>query len=137
MHPVRYDKSKERDPMLIESFKNSRTWAVIGPTMTAAVRLDPLQALETERLHGLCGQPQHDTVDGDPCYPNLTALPEKPEAIDMVVSPAAGEKIIREAARLGITRIWFQPGTWRDDFSQLTDELGLEIVRGCVLVEFP
>jgi len=76
-------------------------------------------------------------VDGDPCYPNLTALPEKPEAIDMVVSPAAGEKIIREAARLGITRIWFQPGTWRDDFSQLTDELGLEIVRGCVLVEFP
>jgi len=40
-----------------------------------------------------------------PCYPNLTALPEKPEAIDMVVSPAAGEKIIREAARLGITRI--------------------------------
>jgi len=60
--------------------------------------------------------PQHDTVDGDPCYPNLTALPEKPEAIDMVVSPAAGEKIIREAARLGITRIWFQPGTWRDDF---------------------
>ena len=55
----------------------------------------------------------------------------------MVVSPSAGEKIIREAASLGITRIWFQPGTWRDDFAQLTDELGLEIVRGCVLVEFP
>ncbi|NCC77228.1 MAG: CoA-binding protein [Clostridia bacterium] len=124
--------------MLIESFNNSRTWAVIGandnPQRFGSILY---KHLKRKGYTVYAVNPKHDTVDGDPCYPNLTALPVKPEAIDMVVAPAAGEKIIREAASLGITRIWFQPGTWRDDFAQLTDELGLEIVRGCVLVEFP
>ena len=35
----------------------------------------------------LAVNPGRDTVDGDPCYPSLAALPEAPTIVDLVVPP--------------------------------------------------
>ena len=55
--------------------------------------------------------PNYDEIEGNTCYKDLSALPQKPEVIDMVVSPKRGRAILEEAARLGIRNIWYQPGT--------------------------
>ena len=54
--------------------------------------------------------PNRETVDGDECYRNLAALPERPEIIDMVVPPETGLGVAREALSLGYDNLWLQPG---------------------------
>ena len=122
--------------MAKSDYIQGKSWAVIGanddPTRYGAKVYRHLKAMGY-RVFAV--NPKLQTVDGDPCWPDLGSLPEKPDAIDFVVSPAVGEKHIRDAAVLGIKRLWFQPGTWRDDFADLATELGLETVQSCVLVE--
>lgn len=78
--------------------------------------------------------PKYDKVEGDPCYPDLTALPVKPDVINLVVSPKLGKSAIEEAAKLGISNIWMQPGTYNSDLLALIDGKGLQAVQACVLV---
>jgi len=74
--------------------------------------------------------PKTDTVDGDPCYPNLTSLPEKPEGALLVIPPAATMAVIREAASLGIERIWLHQGAESAEGEARCPELGLKPVSG-------
>ncbi|MDD2534786.1 MAG: CoA-binding protein [Eubacteriales bacterium] len=122
--------------MAKSDFIHGKSWAVIGAND------DPdrfgfiiYHHLKSAGYLVFAVNPKYQTVDGDPCYPDLKSLPQKPDAVDFVVAPAAGEKYIREAAELGILRLWFQPGTWRPDFADLTADLKLEVVRSCVLTE--
>ncbi len=78
--------------------------------------------------------PNYEIIEGDKCYNDLLSLPEKPEVIDMVVSPKRGIPVIEEAARLGIKNIWLQPGTYNDELMSLIGEKGLTAVQACVLV---
>ncbi len=78
--------------------------------------------------------PNYEEVEGHKCYKDLSSLPERPEVIDMVVSPNRGKAVIEEAARLGIRNIWFQPGSHDDEILQLAEDKGLTAVQACVLV---
>ena len=50
--------------------------------------------------------PNADSFDGGPCYPNLKSLPEKPDGVFIVTRPANTEKVVRECIELGIQRVW-------------------------------
>ena len=78
--------------------------------------------------------PNYETINGDKCYKDLSALPEKPEVIDMVVAPRHGMSTIEEAAKLGVRNIWLQPGTYNEELMSLINEKGLDAVQACVLV---
>ena len=122
--------------MAKSDYIKGRSWAVIGANNDPSrYGLIIYRHLKNAGYRVFAVNPKFDQVDGDPCWPDLKSLPELPDAVDFVVAPAAGEKHIRDAAALGIRRLWFQPGTWRPDFAQLTAELGLETVQSCVLVE--
>jgi len=79
--------------------------------------------------------PNYEEIEGDKCYPNISALPEVPEVIDMVVAPKHGMGVVEEASRLGVKNIWLQPGTYNDEILKLIEEKGLNAVLACVLVE--
>jgi hypothetical protein len=66
------------------------------------------------RDHGYQVFPVHPTADvfhGDPCYPNLSAIPGGVEAVFIMNSPDVTEKIVDEAIRLGIKRVWMHNNT--------------------------
>ena len=50
--------------------------------------------------------PHIATFAGDPCYPDLKSIPEKPQAVFILASPAVTEDIVRQCAELGIKHIW-------------------------------
>lgn len=50
--------------------------------------------------------PNTNQFDGDPCYPDLKSLPEKPDGVFIVTRPANTEKVVRECVELGIKRVW-------------------------------
>jgi predicted CoA-binding protein len=79
--------------------------------------------------------PKYNEIEGDKCYPSLSNLPNKPQAVDMVVSPKNGMQVIDEAANLGIKNIWFQPGTTDETILNQAESKGMNIVQSCVLKE--
>ncbi len=50
--------------------------------------------------------PRIATFDGDPCYPDLKALPGKPDGVFVLASPRITEQIVNQCVELGITRVW-------------------------------
>jgi predicted CoA-binding protein len=50
--------------------------------------------------------PRISTYDGDPCFPDLMSLPEKPEAVFILASPRVTEQIVRQCVDLGVKHVW-------------------------------
>ncbi|NWF68054.1 MAG: CoA-binding protein [Chloroflexi bacterium] len=50
--------------------------------------------------------PQTERIAGDPCYPNVAALPQRPDGVVIVTRPDITEQVVKECAAAGITRVW-------------------------------
>lgn len=80
--------------------------------------------------------PNRDSVDGDPTYPNLGAVPGEIDIVDVVVPADVGERIVADAAELGLTHIWFQPGAESPRVIGLAEEAGLDVIHHqCIMVQ--
>jgi len=83
----------------------------------------------------LAVNPHAETIDGDPCYPSLAALPETPGGIVVVVPPAETEKIVREASAAKITRVWLQRGAESPAAVAYCAANGMQVISGeCILM---
>jgi uncharacterized protein len=80
--------------------------------------------------------PQLDMVEGDRCYAGLGALPEKPDAVVMVIPPQKTLPVIDEMARLGIKYLWLQQGAESREAEKKAEELGIKLVSGECLLMF-
>lgn len=73
---------------LIDEFINLRTWAVVGvSTNPAKFGHKVYRDLRRAGYHVYAVNPHLDMVLGDPVYPNLAALPEQPDVVNLVVPP--------------------------------------------------
>ena len=50
--------------------------------------------------------PKATEISGDPCYPNLAAIPEKVEGVVIVTNPKVTLEVVTECATLGIKNAW-------------------------------
>jgi predicted CoA-binding protein len=50
--------------------------------------------------------PRISTFDGDPCYPDLKSLPEKPDAVFILASPRVTDVIVQQCVELGVKHVW-------------------------------
>ncbi len=55
--------------------------------------------------------PKNKEIDGNKCYSNLEELPGKPDVIVMVVPPDISLKVVKQCQKLGINKVWLQPGS--------------------------
>jgi predicted CoA-binding protein len=75
------------------------------------------------------------TVDGDPAYPDLASLPERPTVIDVVVPPDQTMKVLEQVVDLGLDHVWVQPGAEDDEVERFVAEHGLDaLVNTCIMV---
>lgn len=122
---------------LIDEFVNLRTWAVVGVSNNPAkfghkVYRDLRRA--GYRVYAV--NPHLDTVLGDPVYPNLAALPEQPDVVNLVVPPDVTEQIVREAQQAGIQRVWMQPGAASPAAIAYCHTHGLAVIDdACAMIE--
>ncbi len=54
--------------------------------------------------------PNADTVEGDPCYDGLAAIPGGVEAVIIATSPGRAEATVQECVDLGIDHVWMHRG---------------------------
>jgi len=86
------------------------------------------------RVH--CVNPNAKSVLGAKCYPDIEALPEKPDVADIVVPPKTTEQVVKSCCKLGIMKVWMQPGSESEEALRFCSENGMEVVHGvCVIVE--
>ncbi len=115
---------------LIDEFVSKRVWAVVGasedPTKYGhMVFLSLLDSGYT--IYAV--NPKGGNIGDETVYASLAELPEKPDVVDIVVPPQAAEDVICDCAKLGITRIWLQPGAESDKAISLAKEMGLKVVH--------
>ncbi len=80
--------------------------------------------------------PNADEILGDKCYPSFENLPFKPDVVNVVVPPKVTEQIVEICKRLGITKVWMQPGSESEKAIKFCEENGIDIVYGiCVMIE--
>lgn len=80
--------------------------------------------------------PRAATIEGDTCYPSVSALPERPEVVVAVIPPALTEKLVDESIALGVKSIWMQPGAESAAAVASAEAAGIEVVHGgpCIMV---
>ena len=83
-----------------------------------------------------CVNPNADEVLGNKCYPSLKVLPVKPDVVDVVVPPKITEQLVKTCKKLGITKVWMQPGSESETAIKFCEENSIDVIHGvCVMVE--
>ncbi len=70
-------------------------------------------------------------------FSSLAELPETPEAIILSVDPAAAKGMLEELKDSGAKYIWFQQGSFDDEVLSEGTRMGLDPIKGCVLMNMP
>jgi uncharacterized protein len=80
--------------------------------------------------------PSADEILGDKCYANLESLPETPQVVDLVVPPKVTNEVVKECKKLGINKVWMQPGSESEMALDFCRKNTIDVVYGvCVMVE--
>jgi predicted CoA-binding protein len=120
----------------VDEFISQKTLAVVG--VSRGGQKFGNMAYRELKANGYILYPIHpeaEMLEGDRAYPDFTSLPEKVGGVLVNVPPAQAEKVVREAAAAGITRIWMQQGSESEAAVRFCKERGITEVHGeCILM---
>ncbi|MFV2066337.1 MAG: CoA-binding protein [Pirellulales bacterium] len=80
--------------------------------------------------------PKVTQIEGLPCYPGVASLPQPIDGLSIVTPPAVTERIVEEAVKVAVPRIWMQPGAESLPAILRAEELGMNPIAAgpCILV---
>ncbi len=80
--------------------------------------------------------PHVNEVEGLETYASLADVPEEIHGISIVTPPAITETIVEQAAALGISHLWMQPGAESEQAVWRAAGAGVHVIAGgpCILV---
>ena len=120
----------------IDDFLRQESFAVVGVSRSG--RKFGNTVYESLKNNGRTVYPLNPTaktVDGAPCYARLKDLPERVDGIVTIVPPDQTESIVKEAAELGIFRVWMQQGSESRKAIQFCEQYGIQAIHGrCILM---
>ena len=120
----------------IDKVLSKKLWAVIGVSNNPAkYGTKVYNRLKKAGYSVYAVNPGLESIDGDPCYPCLAALPSIPDAVSVVVPPNITEQIITDCIELGISKVWMQPGSESEEAIRNGQEHGISVIHDqCVLI---
>jgi len=89
------------------------------------------------RLKAYPVNPRETSIEGEPSYPTLAALPKEVRSLSIVTRPEITETIVDQAIAHGIENIWMQPGAESPGAVRRARDAGLNVIADgdCILVE--
>ena len=123
----------------VAEFLAGKTFAVVGASIDRQKFGN--KVLRCYMDHGYTVYPINPKVaevEGLVAYKSLADLPEAVHGISIVTPRAVTEKVVNEAASLGISHIWMQPGAESKASIDECTAQGISVIAGgpCLLVEF-
>ena len=93
--------------VLVADFLAQRRIAVVGVSDRRETGCNlAYRNFKTAGYEVVAVSPRLTEFEGDPCYPDLRSIPEKPEAVFILTKPGITEQIVQQCAELGIKRVW-------------------------------
>jgi predicted CoA-binding protein len=84
--------------------------------------------------------PAADSVEGDPCYRALDAIPGGVDAVVVGTAPAAALQVAEECAAAGVRRLWLHRGPGGGSVSEAAvrycEEHGIAVIGGACPMMF-
>ena len=78
--------------------------------------------------------PKETEIEGLPAFPDIGAVPIRPEMVSVYLPPPLLLKILPEIARKGCDELWLNPGTESDEVLAEAERLGLNVIQACSIV---
>lgn len=80
--------------------------------------------------------PNSEEVEGLATFSDLSSLPQPVHGISVITKPDVTERIVEQAAELGIKHIWMQPGAESEKAVKRAEQLEMNVIAGgpCALV---
>jgi len=92
---------------LVDDFLAQRTIAVVGVSEKRETGCNLGYRKFKQAGYTVCAvNPHLTTFDGEPCYPDLKSLPQKPDGVFILANPHITEQIVQQCVELGIKRVW-------------------------------
>ncbi len=80
--------------------------------------------------------PGQDEILGHKCYPNLSAIPEPVDLVDVFRRPEHCPPIAEQAVAISAKALWLQLGIVNDDAARIASNAGLLVVMDrCIKIE--
>lgn len=80
--------------------------------------------------------PHAEMVEGLTAYPDLVSVPAKElDRISVYLPPELVLRMLEEIQRRGAKEVWLNPGSDSDEVVARAEELGLDIIRACSIVD--
>jgi hypothetical protein len=78
--------------------------------------------------------PNATSVEGDPCYPNLKAIPQHVDGVVIATRPEIAEQLVHECADIGVSRVWmhrsFGTGSVSDAAAKFCQDNNINVIPG-------
>lgn len=115
----------------------AKTIAVIGLSEDASKPSHYVSAfMQAQGAKLLPINPAIDSVLGEKAYPSLTALPEKPDVVNVFRLPRFIPEIVDEMIALGLNKLWVQQGIVNLEAAAKAEAAGIQVVMDrCIMVE--
>ncbi len=120
----------------VDDFLAQRTLAVVGVSRDGKKFGNTIyKELKLKGYTVFAVNPKSESIMGDRCYPDLSAIPVTVGGAVIVVPPVQTEQVVRDAASAGIRHIWMQRGAESEAAIHFCKENGINAVCGeCILM---
>ncbi|GBB94671.1 hypothetical protein RclHR1_00240019 [Rhizophagus clarus] len=137
-------KTRARTANLIKEFFSSSHYAVVGASNNPTKYGNKVLKWYISNNRPVTPiNPNERLIEGLECVPNLSSLISNLNHADVSVSvitpPKITKTILEEAKKLGIKKVWLQPGAEDTECQDFANQAGIDLLSGgpCVLVDGP
>ena len=125
------------EEMLLGAAARPRTLAVVGLSDRPDRPSHYVSAYMQQQGYRLLPvNPSIAALFGEPSYASLSALPEKPDVVNVFRMPSFLPAIVDEMLALGLTGLWVQQGIVHREAAQRAEAGGIRVVMDrCIMVE--
>jgi predicted CoA-binding protein len=127
-------------PESVAAFLRGRRLAVAGVSREGNLPANAIfRKLKAAGYDAVPVNPNAETVEGVPCYPNLAAVPGPVDGLVVAAHPDVAAGLAKQAAARGVRHVWFHrsfgEGSVSDAALDACRAAGIEpIVGGCPLM---
>ena len=119
------------DPQVAQDILSSyRSWAVVGCSNDPSRPSFGVATFLQRRGYDIvCINPNYDSCIADsPCYPDLLAVEEAVEVVDIFRRPESVLPHVEEAIEIGAKAVWMQLGVINEEAAEVARDAGLKVV---------
>lgn len=127
---------------LVDDFLAQKRIAVVGVSRSKDGTANLIYKRLRDTGHEVYAiNPNAQSVEGEPCYPDVKSTPQPVDAVMIVTRPDVTDQVVRECAEAGIKRVWMHCSPMHglrstsDSAVQFAREHGMTVIpSGCPLM---